>query len=145
MTQCPIPYAIPITHIWPVTHEEELASDFPDKAFYYPRQTGFSFLFIRFVIFSQCLLGWAVCEAGIIRDGTATGTHLIWRSLTLVRGATQTHTRHHKQAHTPEEEVAGSRRFRPSRPLLLCSFKCVWNLVLAHQSSALTVNGFSAC
>lgn len=101
------------TWVW-----EELASNFPDKAFYYHRQTGFSLLFIRFVFVSQCLLGWTVCKAGIIRDGTVTGTHLIWRS--VVHCATHTHTRHHTQTwtHMPEDTVAGSRHFCPPRVVL---------------------------
>lgn len=77
---------------------EESASNFPNKAFYYHRQTGYSLLFIRFVFFSQCLLGWTVCKAGIIRDGTVTGTHLIWRS--LVHDATHTPDITHRHGHT---------------------------------------------
>lgn len=77
---------------------EELASNFPNKAFYYHRQTGFSFLFIRFVFFSRCLLGWKVCQAGIIRDSTVTGAHLIWRS--DEHSATQTPDIAHRHGHT---------------------------------------------
>lgn len=123
------------TWVW-----EELASNFPDKAFYYHRQTGFSLLFIRFVFVSQCLLGWTVCKAGIIRDGTVTGTHLIWRS--VVHCVTHTHQTSYRHGHTCLRTRLQALVIFVPPP---CGFKCVWNLVLGHQSSALTVNGFTAC
>lgn len=114
-------YASPILiiHIWPVTrdYEKNWHQISSNKAFYLDRQTGFSLLFIRFVFFCLSLLGWTVCEPGIVRDGTVTGAHLICCS--VVHSVTHTHTRHHIKTwtHTPEDTVSGSCHF--------CSPPCV--------------------
>lgn len=131
---CCVSYAVPIMHILPVTrvYEKNWHKVSPIKSFIIilSSQTGFSLLFIRFVFFFPCLLGWTVSKMGIVRDGTVTGTHLIRHWLV-----------HNTQilTHMHVNTVAGSCNFHFLSAL--CSFNRGWNLKLSLQSSALTVNG----
>ena len=124
---CAIAYAILIIHIWPVTrdYEKNWYQISPIKPCISPDRWAFLCCLLGLYFFGLCLLGWTVCRAGIISNGSVTGTHLIWCLFGLSCNAhAHTHTGHHTQTRTHTHTHAWGHSCRLSTFLSspLCSF-----------------------